>query len=110
MLGNITAQEPRKLPEEVEDLTGNAPNMYGDFRELLEKEDVEIAIVATPDHWHALNTIAAIDAGAHIFVEKPTGHTIAESRAMLEAARANDRVVQVGMHRRIGPHYVSGMK
>jgi predicted dehydrogenase len=96
--------------EEVEDLTGDAPNTYGDFRELLEKEDVEIAIVATPDHWHALNTIAAIDAGAHIFVEKPTGHTIAESRAMLEAARANDRVVQVGMHRRIGPHYVSGMK
>lgn len=96
--------------EEVEDLTGDAPNSYGDFRELLEKEDVEIAIVATPDHWHALNTIAAIEAGAHIFVEKPTGHTIAESRAMLEAARANDRVVQVGMHRRIGPHYVSGMK
>lgn len=96
--------------EEVEDLTGHAPNTYGDFRELLEKEEVEIAIVATPDHWHALNTIAAIEAGAHIFVEKPTGHTIAESRAMLEAARANDRVVQVGMHRRIGPHYVSGMK
>ncbi len=96
--------------EEVEDLTGDVPNTYGDFRELLEKEDVEIAIVATPDHWHALNTIAAIEAGAHIFVEKPTGHTIAESRAMLEAARANQRVVQVGMHRRIGPHYVSGMK
>ena len=55
--------------EEVEDLTGNAPNMYGDFRELLDKEDVEIAIVATPDHWLALISIAAIDAGAHIFVE-----------------------------------------
>ncbi len=96
--------------EEVEELTGDVPRTYGDFRELLEKEEVEIAIVATPDHWHALNTIAAIDAGAHIFVEKPTGHTIGESRAMLEAARANDRVVQVGMHRRIGPHYVSGMK
>ena len=49
---------------------------YTDFRELLDQEEIEIAIVATPDHWHALNTLAAIEAGAHIFVEKPTGHTI----------------------------------
>ncbi|MAI33008.1 MAG: Gfo/Idh/MocA family oxidoreductase [Rubripirellula sp.] len=109
-LCDVDSDKVELAAEEVEDLTGHAPNTYGDFRELLEKEEVEIAIVATPDHWHALNTIAAIEAGAHIFVEKPTGHTIAESRAMLEAARANDRVVQVGMHRRIGPHYVSGMK
>jgi predicted dehydrogenase len=96
--------------EEVEDLSGDQPTTYKDFRELLDKEEIEIAIVATPDHWHALNTIAAIDSGAHIFVEKPTGHTIGESRAMLNAARSNSRVVQVGLHRRIGPHYVSGMK
>lgn len=96
--------------EEVSDLSGDKPNTYGDFRELLEKEKVEIAIVATPDHWHALNTIAAIEKGAHVFLEKPTGHTIQESRALLDAARAEDRVVQVGLHRRIGPHYVSGMK
>lgn len=96
--------------EEVNDLVGNTPNTYTDFRELLDKEEIDIAIVATPDHWHALNTIAAIEKGAHIFVEKPTGHTIIESRAMLNAARANNRTVQVGLHRRIGPHYVSGMK
>jgi Zn-dependent alcohol dehydrogenase len=54
--------------------------------------------------------IAAIKAGAHIFVEKPTGHTIGESQAMLAAARSNSRVVQVGLHRRIGPHDRSGMK
>ena len=109
-LCDVDSDKLELAAEEVEDLTGDAPNMYGDFRELLEKEDIEIAIVATPDHWHALNTIAAIEAGAHIFVEKPTGHTIAESRVMLDAARANDRVVQVGLHRRIGQHYVSGMK
>ncbi|QEG38353.1 Gfo/Idh/MocA family protein [Roseimaritima ulvae] len=96
--------------EEVEDLSGDAPQTYTDFRELLDKHEIDIAIVATPDHWHALNTIAAIEAGAHVFVEKPTGHTILESRAMLNAARGNNRVVQVGLHRRIGPHYVSGMK
>lgn len=96
--------------EEVGELTSDSPKCYGDFRELLDQQAIDIAIVATPDHWHALNTIAAIEKGAHIYVEKPTGHTIVESRAMLNAARANDRVVQVGLHRRMGPHYVSGMK
>ncbi|MDA1051439.1 MAG: Gfo/Idh/MocA family oxidoreductase [Planctomycetota bacterium] len=96
--------------EEVKDLSGAAPKTYGDFRELLDKEKIDIAIIATPDHWHALNTIAAIEKGAHIFVEKPTGHTIMESRAMLNAAQAAGRVIQVGLHRRIGPHFVSGMK
>src|SRR6185369_17251177 len=81
-----------------------------DYRELLEKEKPEIVIIASPDHWHALQTIAALKAGAHVFVEKPTGHTVNESRAMLQAARESGRVVQVGLHRRIGPHHVSGMK
>jgi predicted dehydrogenase len=94
----------------VNDLTSNKPKTYEDFRELLDKEKPEVVIVASPDHWHALLAIAALKAGAHVFVEKPTGHTVNESRAMLQAARAADRVVQVGLHRRIGPHYVSGMK
>jgi len=95
---------------DVKQLTGDAPAKYEDFRELLEKEKPEVAIVATPDHWHSLMTIAALKAGAHVFVEKPTGHTILESRAMLKASRDADRVVQVGLHRRIGPHHVSGLK
>lgn len=96
--------------EQVNDLNGDSPKTYNDFRELLEKEKPEIVLIATPDHWHALQTIAAVKAGAHVFVEKPTGHTVNESRAMLNAAREGGRVVQVGMHRRIGPHHVSGMK
>jgi predicted dehydrogenase len=96
--------------EQVESLSGDKPKKYQDFRELLEKEKPEIVIVATPDHWHALITIAAVQSGAHVFVEKPTGHTIQESRAMVNAAKAAGRVVQVGLHRRIGPHHVSGLK
>lgn len=96
--------------ELVEDLTGDKPKKYMDYRAMFEKEDVEIVIVATPDHWHALPTIAALEAGAHVFVEKPTSHTIMESRAMLNAANASGRVVQVGLHRRIGPHHISGME
>lgn len=96
--------------EQVTDLNGDKPKTYNDFRELLEKEKPEIVLIATPDHWHALQTIAAVKAGAHVFVEKPTGHTVNESRGMLRAAREGGRIVQVGLHRRIGPHHVSGMK
>jgi predicted dehydrogenase len=93
---------------EVEKLTGQTPKKYGDFRDLLEKEKPEIVIVATPDHWHPLVMIAAVKAGAHVYVEKPIGHTVMEGRAMVNAARATGRIVQVGTHRRLSPHNVSG--
>lgn len=96
--------------DELASISSDAPKLYRDYRELLDKEQVEIAIIATPDHWHALNSIAALQAGAHVFLEKPTGHTVRESRAMANTARQADRVVQVGLHRRIGPHHVSGME
>ncbi|MDQ3258473.1 MAG: Gfo/Idh/MocA family oxidoreductase [Acidobacteriota bacterium] len=96
--------------EEVRKLSGDQPKKYTDYRELLDKEKPEIVIVATPDHWHPLQTIAAVKAGAHVYVEKPIGHTIKEGRAMVNAARAADRIVQVGTHRRISPHNRSGME
>jgi predicted dehydrogenase len=99
-----------KATDDVEGLTGKAPTKYKDYRDLLDKEKPEIVIVGTPDHWHPLITIAACNAGAHVYVEKPIGHTIQEGRAMVNAARANDRVVQVGTHRRVSPHNVWGMK
>ena len=96
--------------DQVNDLNGDQPKRYPDYREMLDREKPEIVIIATPDHWHALQTIAAVKAGAHVFVEKPTGHCVNESRAMLRAAKDSGRVVQVGLHRRIGPHHVSAMK
>ena len=96
--------------DQISQLSADEPKIYQDFRELFDKERIEIAIIATPDHWHALNTIAALEHGAHVFVEKPTGHTVNESRAIVSAAEQADRVVQVGLHRRIGPHHVSGME
>ncbi len=93
----------------VETLTGNRPRVYADYRELLAAEQPEIAIVATPDHWHALIAIAAIEAGAHVYLEKPISHTIDEGRAILQRARDHERVVQVGTHRRVSPHNRSAM-
>jgi len=95
---------------EVEKLSGDKPKKYKDYRELLDREKPEIAIVATPDHWHPLITIAAVKAGAHVYVEKPIGHTIKEGRAMVKAARNANRIVQVGTHRRASPHNISGMQ
>lgn len=96
--------------DEVEKLSGDKPKRYQDYRELLDQEKPEIVVVGTPDHWHPLIMIAAVRAGAHVYVEKPVGHTVYEGRAMVKAARDAGRVVQVGTHRRVSPHNVSGMK
>jgi predicted dehydrogenase len=109
-LCDVDAGQLAVAADELAGLTTDAPKLYRDYREMFDKEHIDIAIIATPDHWHALQTIAALQHGAHVFVEKPTGHTIRESRSMVNAARQADRVVQVGLHRRIGPHHVSGMK
>ena len=79
--------------ERVAKLTGDQPGRYRDYREMLEQERPEIVIVTTPDHWHALPTIAALKAGAQAYVNKPTAHTVGEGQAMVRAAR----VVQVGL-------------
>lgn len=93
---------------EVEKLSGDKPKTYKDYRDMLEREKPEIVIVATPDHWHPLAMIDSVKAGAHVYVEKPVGHTILEGRAMVNAARDTGKTVQVGTHRRISPHNVSG--
>jgi len=99
----------KRCSDAVGKLTSDSPKIYKDYRELLEKEKPQIVIVATPDHWHPLAAIAAMKAGAHVYVEKPISHTIHEGRAMVKAAREHGRVVQVGTHRRVSPHNVSGM-
>jgi predicted dehydrogenase len=76
-----------------------------DFRRLLERKDVHAIHVATPDHWHGPITILACQAGKDVYVEKPLGLTVREGRAMVEAARKNNRIVQTGMQHRSAPHY-----
>lgn len=82
------------------------PRTYGDYRELLDKEKPDIVQVSTPDHWHALPTIAAVQAGADVRVEKPTAVDVVESQAMLAAARKYKRIVQVHTQRRSTPHLI----
>jgi len=79
---------------------GGTVATYSDFRELLKRDDLHGVVIATPDHWHAIQTIMACDAGKDVYVEKPLCITIREGRRMVEAARRNQRIVQVGTHRR----------
>lgn len=81
------------------------PDTYGDYRRLLDRKDIDVVIIATPDHWHALQCIHACQAGKDVYVEKPLALTIREGRRMVEAARAAKRVVQVGTQQRSGRHF-----
>lgn len=75
---------------------GEDPKTYVDFREMLENKDIDIVSIATPDHWHALQTIWACQAGKDVYIEKPLSYTIQEGRKMIEAARKYKRIVQIG--------------
>jgi predicted dehydrogenase len=82
------------------------PRTYGDYREMLRERDLDIVLVNTPDHWHALPMIAAVEAGADVWVQKPISVDIVEGQAMVAAARRHRKVVQVGTQRRSTPHLV----
>jgi predicted dehydrogenase len=81
-----------------------------DFRQVLDRKDIDAVIVATPDHWHALPTILACQAGKDVYVEKPLSISIGEGRVMVNAARKHDRVVQMGTHQRSATHYADAVE
>ena len=82
------------------------PRTHGDYRAMLKERDLDIVLIAPPDHWHALPMIAACEAGVDIYVQKPIGVDVVECQAMLAAARKHKRVVQVGTQRRSTPHLI----
>ena len=78
---------------------------YGDFRKLLDRKDIDVISCATPDHWHALITCTAFQAGKDVYSEKPLSHSLLEGRAMLEACRRHERVFQLGTQIHAGDNY-----
>ncbi|MFA6482762.1 MAG: Gfo/Idh/MocA family oxidoreductase [Bacteroidales bacterium] len=81
-------------------------DQYEDFRKVLERKDIDAVIVATPDHWHALITIMACEAGKDVYVEKPAANSVFEADQMVNAAQRYNRVVQVGQWQRSGLHWL----
>jgi predicted dehydrogenase len=95
------------IPEALKQLPARhkrTPKVCQDLRDVFADKDVDAVVVATPDHWHALATIWALQAGKHVYCEKPCSATVVEGRRMTEAARAHKKVVQVGTQRRSGEY------
>jgi predicted dehydrogenase len=102
-------------PRWIKDMSGQVPKMgevlpgkverYSDFRKLLENKDIDAVVIATPDHWHAVQMISAVNAGKDVYCEKPLTATIHEGRAMVNAQAATGKVVAVGLNRRGNAFY-----
>jgi predicted dehydrogenase len=94
-----------KTLDRLEKLRGKRPDAVKDFRRIIDRKDVDVCLICTPDHWHAIPTLAALQAGKDVYVEKPLATSIHEGRVMRDAAREHARVVQMGTHWRSGTHY-----
>jgi predicted dehydrogenase len=86
------------------------PRTHNDYREMLKEKDLDIVLVGSPDHWHALHTIAAMESGADVYCQKPISRDVREGEAMLDAARRLKRVVQIGTQRKSTPHLIEAKK
>lgn len=86
------------------------PRGYGDYRKMLAEKDLDLVLIGSPDHWHALQAIAAIEAGADVYLQKPISVDVLEGEAILAAARKHGRVVQIGTQRKSTPHLIEAKK
>jgi predicted dehydrogenase len=94
----------------VEDAQGRPPLKLRDFRSLLDDSSIDAVVIATPDHWHALMTVLACQAGKDVYVEMPASHNLREGEQMVAAAHRHDRVIQCGLHQRSGEHFRSAVE
>jgi predicted dehydrogenase len=95
-----------KFAAEAQKELGYTPQSEGDFRKLLERKDVDAISIATPDHWHAPMAIAGVEAGKHVYVEKPCGHNPAEGALLIAAQKKYGKLVQMGTQQRSSPHTI----
>ncbi len=93
------------LIEKARATLGGKPEGYADFRRILDRKDIDAVFVSTPDHWHAIPSILACQAGKDVYCEKPLTHTIREGQAMVKAARRHKCVVQTGSQQRSARHF-----
>ncbi len=104
--------DTNKLPAAVaavEAINGKKPEAVADFRRVVDHQDLDIVVIGTPDHWHAIPTILACQSGKDVYVEKPDGHNIVEGQRMVAAQRKHQRIVQMGTQSRTSPHFREAM-
>src|SRR5215468_3715843 len=96
----------RKFAGKAQQEMGEAPATDKDFRTILNRKEVDAITIATPDHWHTPMAIAGLQAGKHVYVEKPCSHNPAEGALLVEAQRKYGKLVQMGSQRRSSPLYI----
>lgn len=112
---SICDVDKRMLADAAEQIAGRqeskkAPRTYTDYREMLKEKDLDLCLIGTPDHWHALPAIAAMQAGCDLYLQKPISIDVTEGQAILAAARKYNRVVQIGTQRRSTPHLIDAVE
>ena len=90
---------------DTEERQGSKPELYKDYREVLEREDLDFVVIGTPDHWHCLQAVHAMEAGLDVYLEKPLANTIGECDVILAAAQQTGKRLQMGQWQRSGPHW-----
>ncbi len=109
-LCDVDEAQTAKTAKSVSEQYNQTPALVtGDFRKILDEKDIDAVIIGTPDHWHALPTVMACQAGKDVYVEKPLSTSIGEGRVMVDAARKHDRVVQMGTQQRSASHYAEAV-
>ena len=101
-----TANILKKFADAVQRETGESPATDKDFRAILERKDVDAITIATPDHWHTPMAIAGLQAGKHVYVEKPCSHNPAEGQMLVQAQQKYGKLVQMGTQQRSSPHTI----
>ena len=96
----------KKFAASTQQAMGEAPKMEKDFRKILEQKNVDAISIATPDHWHTPMAIAGLQAGKHVYVEKPCSHNPAEGAMLVEAQKKHGKLVQMGTQQRSSPHTI----
>ena len=109
----IADLDPRQFPETLETVTklqGKTPKTESDFRRVIDDTSLDAIVIGTPDHWHAIPTILACQAGKDVYVEKPDGHNIVEGQRMVAAMRKHGRIVQMGSQHRSTERMISALE
>jgi predicted dehydrogenase len=101
---DVNQAQTERAAAGVQKLQGHQPKQYADMRKLFDDKDIDAVTIATPNHWHALATIWALEAGKDVYCEKPASYNIYESQRMIAHARENNRIVQIGMQSRSTEH------
>ncbi len=107
---DVDSNVVKRRMEDYKQQRTNTPKTYTDYRELLNNNDIDAVIIGTPDHWHCKMMVDAVEAGKHVYVEKPVANTIEECNLMVAATKKTGKIVQAGQWQRSGPHYKAAIE